>query len=33
VGNKCCKLFIALSNIDPVKHGNNIKLGIEFGAV
>ena len=32
-GNKYCKLFIALSNTDPIKHGDNIKLSIEFGAV
>ena len=31
-GNKCCKPLIALSNIDPVKRNNNIKLSIEFSA-
>ena len=33
VGNKCCKLFIVFSNMDPVKRSNNIKLYIEFGTV
>ena len=33
VGNKCCKLLIALSNADPVKYGDNIKLSVEFGAI
>ena len=32
-GNKYYKLFIALSNTDPVKHSNNIKLSIEFSTV
>ena len=32
-GNKCCKLFIALSNMDSVKYGNNIKFDIKFSAV
>ena len=33
VGNKCCKLLMAFSNIDPVKYSNNIKFYIKFGAV
>ena len=33
VGNKYCKPFMALSNTDPIKRGNNIKLSIEFGAI
>ena len=32
-GNKYYKLFMALSNTDPIKYGDNIKLNIEFGAV
>ena len=32
-GDKHYKLFITFSNIDPVKHSNNIKLYIEFGAI
>ena len=33
MGNKYCKLFMAFSNIDLIKHSNNIKLYIEFGTV
>jgi len=33
MGNKYYGLFIALSNTDPIKRGDNIKLSIEFGAI
>ena len=33
VGNKCYKLLMAFSNINPIKHGNNIKLYIKFCAI
>ena len=32
-GNKYYKLFIALSNMDPIKRGNNIKFSIEFSTI
>ena len=32
-GNKYYKLFMAFSNINPIKRGNNIKFSIEFSTV
>jgi hypothetical protein len=33
MGNKCYKLLMAFSNINPIKYSDNIKLYIEFSTI